>query len=110
MEASVPRIEPGSTSVIAHNPLVQKLMDETNISWGVQYEIARGVSDGSWKWEDVTPDILRRLQGSNAEAAPQVNEILRRVKGGNVRSPKIWYCYFTIWLEALLILESLGQN
>lgn len=42
------------------------------IAWGVQYEIAYGVTRGSWQWTDVTEKKLDELKGSNACKAHQV--------------------------------------
>ncbi|KAI9445364.1 RNA dependent RNA polymerase-domain-containing protein [Lactarius indigo] len=55
-------------------------MEHRKISWGVQYELARGVLAERWKWEDVTDEVLKCLQGSNAVAAP-------RYLGPRVRRP-----------------------
>ena len=51
-------------------------MERRKISWGVQYELARGVLAEKWKWEDVTDRVLDRLQGSNAVAAPKVRSVM----------------------------------
>jgi RNA-dependent RNA polymerase len=50
-------------SIIAHDKDVQLLMDSMQISWGVQWEIARGVSKNVWKWSDVTREKLDLLKG-----------------------------------------------
>ena len=47
------------------------------LSWGVQYEIARGVSQGAWSWETVVESeaaLRRSLCGPNTDASrvPQV--------------------------------------
>lgn len=62
--------------IIAHCPEVQQLLDSRNIAWGVQYEIARGVSCGSWTWKDVTLDKVQSLQGTNVEAATMVANVM----------------------------------
>jgi RNA-dependent RNA polymerase len=62
--------------VVAHNDDVQKLMDARHICWGAQWNIARGVSNGLWKWSDVTASKLDLLQGSNVEAAWKVSSII----------------------------------
>jgi hypothetical protein len=59
---------------IASNDRVQRYLDYRGIAWGVQWQIARGISQGEWKWEDVTVSKLHKLEGLNAEAAPKVEE------------------------------------
>ena len=51
-------------------------MDIRQLSWGVQFEIARGVSQGIWQWADVTPIKLDHLKGTNAEAASRVRGVI----------------------------------
>jgi RNA-dependent RNA polymerase len=58
--------------LIAHDGNIQKLMDDKRLSRGVQFEIARGESQGIWQWRDVTPEKLHLLGGSNAESAWKV--------------------------------------
>jgi hypothetical protein len=70
---------------ICHSVHAQELMERLKISWGVQYELARGVLAGRWKWDDVTVHVLERLQGSNAEAAPRVDAVMREIEGGPAR-------------------------
>ncbi|KAI0082129.1 hypothetical protein K474DRAFT_1655468 [Panus rudis PR-1116 ss-1] len=82
----------GDVHSIAHNPQIQTLMDNANLAWGTQYEIARGVSDGRWKWEDVTVDKINRLKGTNVEAAFKVEAVIkgREPKGLNAMDHKLW--------------------
>jgi hypothetical protein len=61
---------------IAHNDDVQKLMDAMGISWGVQYELARGVTLELWSWEEVLPERLSRLVGSNGASAYRVAHVM----------------------------------
>jgi hypothetical protein len=61
---------------IAHDDSVQKLMDTMGISWGVQYELARGVNAGLWKWDEVLHDKLARLKGSNKVSAYRVAHVM----------------------------------
>jgi hypothetical protein len=56
-------------------------MERRKISWGVQYELARGILAERWKWEDVTDKVLERLQGSNAVAAPKVRSVMTEAIG-----------------------------
>jgi len=61
--------------MICHSARAQKLMERLKISWGVQYELARGVLEEKWTWENVLTK-LERLQGPNAEAAPRVPTVM----------------------------------
>jgi hypothetical protein len=51
-------------------------MEQLKISWGVQYELARGVLAEKWKWDDITDNVLRQLRGSNAQAASRVSAVV----------------------------------
>lgn len=61
---------------ICHSQPAQKLMEDFKIPWGVQYELARGVLADRWTWDKVTAPVLEELRGSNAQAAPKVNEVM----------------------------------
>lgn len=77
--------------IIAHDKRVQAEMDLRRNSWGVQYEIARGVSKGDFTWSDVTSDKLDQLTGPNAEAAPKVYDvILGRQPSARVVNKEHW--------------------
>lgn len=56
-------------------------MESRRISWGVQYELARGVLAERWKWEDVSDKVLESLQGSNAVAASRVRSVMAEAMG-----------------------------
>lgn len=62
--------------IIAHDRDAQSLMDSMHISWGVQWEIARGVSRDAWNWSDLTPGQLNLMEGSNADAAWKVYHVM----------------------------------
>lgn len=62
--------------IIAHDKETQVLLDRHQISWGTQYELARGVSLGTWTWEEVK-EKFRYLTGDNAHAASQVQTVMR---------------------------------
>jgi hypothetical protein len=73
--------------IICHSERAQNLMERLKISWGVQYELARGVLAGRWTWDDATIDVLKQLCGPNAHAAPRVNAIMSgAVSGATGRS------------------------
>ncbi|TFK56389.1 hypothetical protein OE88DRAFT_1619977 [Heliocybe sulcata] len=61
--------------VIAHSSKHQKELEQ--LAWGVQYEVARGVTCGHWTWDDLTPEKLLQLRGRNAEAAHKVIPVMR---------------------------------
>ncbi|KAI0005558.1 RNA dependent RNA polymerase-domain-containing protein [Russula compacta] len=61
---------------ICHSADAQQCMERLKISWGVQYELARGVLAKNWTWNDVTTDVLERLRGSHADAAPRVQSVM----------------------------------
>ncbi|TFY77228.1 hypothetical protein EWM64_g6785 [Hericium alpestre] len=65
-----------AVEIIAHHKDAQREMDARHIAWGVQYELARGVSCDWWKWEDVTSEKLDQLKGNNASAAPRVMKVM----------------------------------
>ncbi|KLO20599.1 hypothetical protein SCHPADRAFT_816328 [Schizopora paradoxa] len=67
--------------LIAHDREAVIRMNKANIAWGVQYEIARGVSQKSWTWADVTDERLEMLQGSNLEKAPLVIDVFGKGPG-----------------------------
>ena len=74
--APAPVVDDRST-IIAHDFDVQKLFDGLHIAWGVQYEIARGITDGRWTWKDVTADKLEKLKGQkNVEQAYRVPAVI----------------------------------
>jgi hypothetical protein len=62
--------------IIANDKETQVLLDQHQISWGTQYELARGVSLGTWTWEEVK-ERVKDLTGDNAHAASQVQTIMR---------------------------------
>ncbi|KAI8980566.1 RNA dependent RNA polymerase-domain-containing protein [Trametes punicea] len=50
---------PDGFHIIAHDKKVQAMMDSMRIPWGAQYELARGVSCGSWSWADIAGNPAR---------------------------------------------------
>ncbi|KAI0669315.1 hypothetical protein C8Q78DRAFT_992922 [Trametes maxima] len=60
---------------IAHLTDVQPLFDKMDITWGVQYELARGVCCGQWTWSDITCSVLENLRGIlNKSTAPRIQQ------------------------------------
>ena len=69
---------PAPIYIIAHSERAQRLFDMIPLSWGVQYEIARGVSQGAWSWETVVESeaaLRRSLCGPNTNAS-RVSQVL----------------------------------
>lgn len=62
--------------IICHSKTVQERMEQLKISWGVQYELARGVLADKWTWDDISDNVLIQLRGSNAEAASRVSAVV----------------------------------
>ncbi|KAG5639652.1 hypothetical protein H0H81_008813 [Sphagnurus paluster] len=77
-------------SIIAHDAELQALMDRAELAWGVQYEIARGITRGHWSWEDVKPKV-KLLEGTNQQKAGMVRSIMLG------RPPKA--CDDSVWRE-----------
>ncbi|TBU58167.1 RNA dependent RNA polymerase-domain-containing protein [Dichomitus squalens] len=80
-KAQTQALDPSSFSgvyILAHDKDMQKLFDKIPLSWGVQYEIARGVSLGLWSWDTVRKAKLESLRGPNNNAASRVSQVLGR--------------------------------
>ncbi|THH11616.1 hypothetical protein EW145_g546 [Phellinidium pouzarii] len=75
--------------IIAHDKQVQALFDKYVISKGVQFEIARGVTQHWWTWSDITEDKIRQLTGSNAEKAGKVMNIIGTGNPKQTLSPSV---------------------
>ncbi|KAI0829054.1 RNA dependent RNA polymerase-domain-containing protein [Trametes gibbosa] len=80
--------------IIAHSKAAQALMDSMDIAWGVQYEIARGVSKCWWTWSDVTPERLEKLRGLNKDAALKVPLVLPHSSSTGIYQPEL-----QVWAE-----------
>ncbi|KAF7966382.1 hypothetical protein HWV62_38905 [Athelia sp. TMB] len=73
--------------VVAFDKKVQMMMDDKQIAWGVQWELARGVAihresgqtQVSWSWSDITKDKLDKLKGSNADAAWKIRHVMHDI-------------------------------
>jgi hypothetical protein len=78
------------TQIVAHSKPVQKMFDEHHIAWGVQFEIAKGVTRGSWTWQDVTEQKVKLLMGSNVDAACKVPAVMLERSLKHPSDLKIW--------------------
>ncbi|KAG0704371.1 RNA dependent RNA polymerase-domain-containing protein [Suillus ampliporus] len=93
---------------IAHCERTQILLDQQQIAWGTVYELARGVTRGMWTFEDMTEHRLRKLKGSNAEAAWKVAAVIEDKVPSAVRVPsELWLEYDR---EQLAIVENKGRG
>ncbi|KAK7043739.1 hypothetical protein VNI00_008351 [Paramarasmius palmivorus] len=65
------------TCLVAHNKEAQRLFDnpKTCVGWGTQFNLARGVVNGDWTWEDVVKNI-GKLTGTDSEKMHLVSEIM----------------------------------
>ncbi|KAI0684509.1 RNA dependent RNA polymerase-domain-containing protein [Cytidiella melzeri] len=76
--------------IIAHDTAAQELMDNLKLSWGTQYELARGVTKGWWQWADVDAEKLRKLvsmdNNSKKMAPSYVIDVMLDRKPGYTRS------------------------
>ncbi|KAG6860856.1 hypothetical protein C0995_006720 [Termitomyces sp. Mi166 len=76
--------------IIAHDKDIVVFMENHKISWGTQYELARGVTEGNWTWADVKVKIPQ-LCGSNSEIAWKVRNImLNRTQPPSAFDHSIW--------------------
>ena len=76
--------------IIAHDTGVQQLLDKAKVSWGVQYELARGVSKGLYRWSDVELKI-QALVGSNKEIGHKVQSIMRDKPRKGFADLSVWW-------------------
>ncbi|CDO77267.1 hypothetical protein BN946_scf184753.g17 [Trametes cinnabarina] len=71
--------------IIAHSGKVQKLLDNMEVPWGVQYEIARGVSCGWWTWETVQRAQLETMRGTtNRDGSRLFSQMFPRTAASQV--------------------------
>lgn len=86
--------------VIAHDGIAQKFMDANKLPWGVQYELARGVTKGMWKWDDVffnTREISSALIDVKKQASlvPSFISDIMLGRPQVVKRPKLWCVQFS---------------
>lgn len=90
--------------VIAHCQRTQKVLDEHQIAWGVQYEIARRICSGLLTWEEVESQV-GSLQGNNSEAVCKVERMMKGQAGIKLSDLHVWYIVFHL-LCATTYMES----
>ncbi|KAH9885398.1 RNA dependent RNA polymerase-domain-containing protein [Cubamyces lactineus] len=101
---------PDGVCIVAHSREAQRLMDEKRIAWGVQYEIARGVSCGWWSWQDVTSERLENLRGSNRDAVLKIPQVFPRPSKGGGMSQSDLQLWAELDREELAILERRSRG
>jgi hypothetical protein len=65
---------------------------ENSLCYGVQYEIARLVSLGCLKYDQLTTIYLDQLRGSNADAAPKTVRVLADLLSSDPEDVKVKVC------------------
>lgn len=98
--------------VIAYDHETQRLMDSLDLAWGVQYEIARGVTSKSWTWEEVRRVLREKpteLRGSNAKAAPHVRKVVLNREHPRAANAPLWFVDLSFCRE-MVVTISLGKN
>ncbi|KAK0479679.1 RNA dependent RNA polymerase-domain-containing protein [Armillaria novae-zelandiae] len=98
------------TNIVAHDPAVQKLFDGQEISWGVQWELARGVSTDCWTWDEVKDKLLSSvsLRGTEEEVLFKVASIM---KNQSFSSASLEYKIGKqMGLEQLALMENQGRG
>jgi hypothetical protein len=94
--------------IIAHDKETQSLLDQHRISWGTQYELARGVSSRAWTWEEVK-ERVKDLTGDNVHAARQV-QIIMRGKPAASTNPSDFYLWQELDREQAAIEENKSRG
>lgn len=85
--------------IIAHCPTTQTHFENLSIAWGTQYELARGVTHGTWTWEQVREQVPK-LTGSNTTAAYKVRAVMRG------QAMPLKKQNFAVWLVLFLLCRS----
>ncbi|EIW87305.1 hypothetical protein CONPUDRAFT_87147 [Coniophora puteana RWD-64-598 SS2] len=100
-------------AIIAHDSGAVRLIDYRSLAWPTTYEIARGVTQGRWSWQDVTPSRLDRLKGLGADTAPKVGAVMKdldlkgRGTGSAAVGSEVWSEYDR---EEKAIVENRGRG
>lgn len=96
---------------IAHSTEVQKEFDNLGVHLGVQWELARGVSIGTWTWEDVAAKMKAKFgvfKGSNSTVAWRVPDIMRGRQPSQSHDLALWSVLFLSFI--MCIHCSFGQE
>ncbi|KDR85760.1 hypothetical protein GALMADRAFT_53536 [Galerina marginata CBS 339.88] len=79
-------------------------MDNNQIEWGTQFELARGVSTGAWSWADVREHV-HELKGPNADSAFKVQRVMRGRAVGSVQPANLY-----LWKELDREQSAIKEN
>lgn len=92
--------------IISHDPVAQAKLDALQIAWGVQFQLARGESNGLWTWEEVIAKA-DRLKGSNKDVGPQVAKIMLGKEASSATDARVWA---ELDREQAAIIENIGRG
>ena len=67
-----------SPYIVAHDASKQRLFDKYAVPKSIQFELARGITDGYWTWGQITEALLRDL-GRYERYFQKVQEIYKRL-------------------------------
>ncbi|KAK0501028.1 RNA dependent RNA polymerase-domain-containing protein, partial [Armillaria luteobubalina] len=98
------------TNIVAHDTAVQRLFDDQEISWGVQWELARGVSTDRWTWNAIEDKLLRSdsLRGTEEEVLFKVASIMKNQPSSAASLE--YQIGKQMWLEQLALIENQGRG
>jgi len=97
-------------SIIAHDARIQALLDKEQISWGTQFELARGVTKDQWTWDEVERNI-GKLRGPNVQSAYRVrNTMLNKPQQSSSGTLELWYVHILYYLSRLCFQHSIGTG
>ena len=84
-------VDSSGLCIIAHSADAQRKFDRIPLSWGVQYELARGVGNGWWTWDQVNSADLTALKGPSHNAASKVAQVVLGSTGLMfITDPAVW--------------------
>lgn len=102
--ASGPLSDDWHYRVIVHDDKCVSWLDKHHIPWGVQWQIALGISHGKWTWEDITEEKLIQLKGKTEFGAPRVRKTIKPVPEDTPKTEaaadlQIWYHCFDLFVH-----------
>jgi RNA-dependent RNA polymerase len=81
---------------IAHCENAQALFDKHELAWGTVFELARGVTRGMWKFQDMTEPRLQQLKGTNTQSAWKVATVMADKVPFTMRAhSELWYEFYS---------------
>lgn len=85
---------------IVHSKEVQRRFDQVGVHFGVQWELARGVSTQKWEWKDVLQKMNEDFDGfrtSNSQWAGRVPAIMAGFTEAEPCDLALWYAFESIY-------------